>query len=108
MDGPTAIVPARAGSLAERFDRLSRAFGDPLATLFMTMRATEDEENRIRCASELLPYRYPKLRAQDTTLRAGEGASVSIQINIGAPPAAADQTIDVTPEAPAEEIDPLS
>ena len=112
---PTAIVPAQPGSVAQRFDRLARAFGDPMAKLFLlqsakarhplTGEATDnpDLDMQFKAAAELMPYRYPKLKIQENRGDAGGGGGgVVIQINLGgeAPP-----TIDVTPQP---EVDPLS
>lgn len=76
---PTAIIPHRPVPLQERFDLLARRLGDPLVRLFLIASTSQSEENQIRAASELLPYRYPKLRATEVKL---DGASTAIQFNI--------------------------
>lgn len=72
-----------------------------MARLFRIAATTRNEELSLRACAELIPYRYPKLKMQETRLSAEAGAGVSVTINIGAadPVAAA---IDVTP------LDPLS
>lgn len=112
---PTAILPARAKGhvpLAERFDALARRIGDPLTTLFLSLQATRvvtvsegqavevpDQEMRFRAAAELMPYRYPKLKASEVHFTGqGGGPTVNIQINVEAP----TQVSAVTPA-----VDPL-
>ncbi len=98
---PTAIVPARPNlSTREKFDTLARRLGDPMARLFLLTQATVDTVNedgtvtarpdtemQFRAAAELMPYRYPKLKASEVT-HTGSGApgGVNIQINIGMAP----------------------
>jgi hypothetical protein len=85
-DFPTAIVPYRPGAVAERFDQLARRFGDPLTKLFILAAAGTTEDTQRMAASELLPYRYPRLRASEMNVNAQGAGQVNIQINIGAPP----------------------
>lgn len=98
---PTAIVPTRSGSQHERFDTLARRLGDPMARLFLIAASSPSEEMQFRASAELMPYRYPKLRVQETRLSAdtGAGGGMSITINIGGPPAdPALRAVDVTPK----------
>lgn len=107
---PTAIVPNRPGTAVERYDRLAEQFGDPMTTLFVMQSTTigsADENVRLQAAKELLPYRYPKLRASETTINAQGAGQVNIQINIGGGPLPpARPALDTPP--PAVEVDPLS
>lgn len=113
---PTAIVPTQPGTVVQRFDRLARTFGDPMAKLFMLQRATRreydrdsqlvevpDTEMQFRAAAELMPYRYPKLKVAEVRHSGAGGAGVNIQINFAAP--APPPTVDVTPTT---EEDPLT
>jgi hypothetical protein len=94
---PTAIVPTRPGGVEKRWDDMARRFGDPMARLFFLANNSLNEDTQARCASELMPYRYPKLRVQE--LRAGEGGAgaVSVTINFGARPDPVARALDVTP-----------
>lgn len=97
---PTAIVPARPGSTAERWDSLARAYGDPMAKLFLLAATGTTEDTQRMAAAELLPYRFPKLRAQETVINAQGAGQVNVQINIGGappPPPALPAPADVDP-----------
>ena len=96
---PTAIMPTRPAPLAERYDLLARRFGDPLARLFVIANTSPFEEYRLRASAELLPYRYPKLRAQELSLAAGSQSPITINITLGPAPSAPPAEIDVTPPA---------
>lgn len=105
QDFPTAIVPTRPGTAVERYDDFAAQFGDPMATLFVVQATSPFEENRIRAASELLPYRYPKLKVSEVRFGGAAPGAVNIQINIGSPSAADPrQSVVGTPAA----VDPLS
>jgi hypothetical protein len=106
---PTAIVPTRPGTAIERYDRLAEQFGDPMMTLFVMQSpqlGSENEEVRLRAASELLPYRYPKLRSSEMNVNAQGAGQVNIQINIGGPPPPRTLAAPAAPSA--VEVDPLS
>lgn len=111
---PTAIIPTRPEGIARRYDALARQFRDPLVTLF-TLQDEEDPELRFKAAAELLPYRYPKLRAQEVTHKgdAGGAGGVNIQINFqtpGASPtsaAAPGPTVEVKAVHPDKSVEDL-
>lgn len=96
-DAPTAIVPARPGSLEDRWDTLARRLGDPLARLFFVNATSQDEELIIRSSDVLLSYRHPKKKSSDAAA-APAGPPVVFNISLGA--AAPRPTIDVTPADP--------
>jgi len=101
---PTSIVPTRPVPLAERWDTLARRIKDPVVTLF-TMLESSDAEMRFKAAAELMPYRYPKLKASEVnfTGAGGGGPAVNIQINLGGP-----KTDPVVVSSVTSPVDPLT
>lgn len=100
---PTAIVPSRPGALRERWDTLARRIGDPLTTLFVEAATNPDSKQRIQAASELLPYRYPRLKMSEVNHTGGGGPAVNIQINITPP----NQEKVIHPSSVIPSVDPL-
>ena len=112
---PAAQLPTRPLATArERFDTLARRFGDPMTRLFMLQRATlsgpegrevPDTEMHFKAASELMPYRYPKLKVSDVNHSgAAPGGTLNVQINFSLPPQSQD--ILVSPvTTPADPLD---
>jgi hypothetical protein len=100
---PTTLVPVRPVPLAERWDTLARRIKDPVVTLFTALESP-DPEMRFKAAAELMPYRYPKLKASEVnfTGAGGGGPAVAIQINIASPATDRVQVSSVTPP-----VDPL-
>lgn len=115
---PTGLRPTL--STREKFDTLARRLGDPMARLFLLTNATidtidekgsvvsrPDTEMQFRAAAELMPYRYPKLKASEVNHTGAVGAGVlNIQINIGSAPQAT--AIPSSPQRGEEVVSPVT
>ena len=100
---PTAIIPVRPQPLSERFDTMARRIKDPVVTLF-TLMESADPEMQFKAAAELMPYRYPKLKASEVNFTGGGGGpTVNVQINFSSP-----KTDPVVVSSDTPPVDPLS
>jgi len=94
-------VDKRTLQFRERYDALAEKYTDPVEVLF-NMLADEDVGVRLKAASTLVSYRYPKLRAVETT----QNTNLTLGVNLAGliPLQANPEPLDVTPTPPALEV----